>query len=74
LARSVRFERPHEGVDALDVMGVIALELHDQAKNSSNAAVSRMNAQNSAIWPSAFMRYLSTPRWSKRLPSREWFQ
>ena len=26
------------------------------AKNSSNAAVSRINAQNSAIWPSAFIR------------------
>ncbi len=28
-ARQVRFERPEERVDALDVVGVIALELHD---------------------------------------------
>lgn len=28
-ARQVRFERLEEGVDALDVVGVIALELHN---------------------------------------------
>ena len=28
-ASQVRFERPEEGVDALDVVGVIAFELHN---------------------------------------------
>ncbi len=39
-----------------------------------DAAASRIKAQNSAILPSAFKRYISTLCWSKRFPSRVWFQ